>query len=54
MLMQPYVENAIWHGLRHKKEKGTIVIELKKVENFLLCTIEDNGVGRKKILRTKI
>lgn len=48
MLLQPYIENAIWHGLRHKDESGAIVIELKKVDGFLRCTIEDNGVGRKK------
>ncbi len=48
LLMQPYVENAIWHGLMHKKESGTIQIELKKKGEFLLCSIEDNGVGRKR------
>ncbi|PHN05144.1 sensor histidine kinase [Flavilitoribacter nigricans] len=48
MLMQPYVENAIWHGLRHKTGSGNITIDLKKVDGFLLCAIEDNGVGRKK------
>ncbi len=48
MLLQPYVENAIWHGLRHKEGSGAIVIELKKIDGFLRCTIEDNGVGRKK------
>lgn len=47
MLMQPYVENAIWHGLRHKEGKGTILIELKLEDGFLVCIIEDNGVGRK-------
>lgn len=48
MLMQPYVENAIWHGLMHKEDSGTIVIELKQQNDFLLCTIEDNGVGRQR------
>ncbi len=48
MLMQPYVENAIWHGLMHKEESGTILVELKKLDDFLLCTIEDDGVGRKR------
>ena len=48
MLLQPYVENAIWHGLMHKEERGLITIELKTENNFLLCSIEDNGVGRKR------
>jgi ligand-binding sensor domain-containing protein/two-component sensor histidine kinase len=48
MLLQPYVENAIWHGLMNKKEKGRIKIEIKLKENYLCCSIEDNGIGRKK------
>ncbi|MCB0545265.1 MAG: histidine kinase, partial [Saprospiraceae bacterium] len=48
MLLQPYVENAIWHGLMHKKENGTILVDLKIVDGYLLCAIEDNGVGRKR------
>ena len=48
MLLQPYVENAIWHGLMNKKEKGLIKIEIKLEENYLCCSIEDNGIGRKK------
>lgn len=48
MLLQPYVENAIWHGLMNKTEKGRIKIEIKLEEDYLCCTIEDNGIGRKK------
>ena len=48
MLLQPHVENAIWHGLQHKEGKGKITVELKRQEDMLLCSIEDNGVGRKK------
>jgi len=48
MLIQPYVENAIWHGLMHKQGKGKITISLKKNNNTLQCTIEDDGIGRKK------
>ena len=46
-LIQPYVENAIWHGLMHKKEPGHVSINIKQVENQLHCVIGDNGVGRK-------
>ena len=45
MVIQPFVENAIWHGILPKKEKGKVKIELKKTNEGLLCNIEDNGVG---------
>ena len=48
MLIQPYVENAIWHGLMNKKEKGVIKIDIMVEENYLCCSIVDNGIGRKK------
>ena len=49
MLIQPYIENAIWHGLRYKEEKGFLKIEVTQVnENVLTVTIVDNGIGRKK------
>lgn len=56
MLIQPSVENAIWHGLLHKNEIGFLKIYFKKIdENTLEATIEDNGVGRNKAekLRSK-
>lgn len=47
MIVQPYVENAIKHGLRHKKGEGRLSVEFKMADdNKLLCIIEDNGVGR--------
>lgn len=48
MVLQPVVENAIWHGIVHKEEnaKGSISINVRQHEDELLCTIEDNGVGR--------
>ncbi len=49
MLLQPYIENAIWHGLRYKEEKGFLKIKVRQVTNDLLeICIEDNGIGRKK------
>ena len=52
MLLQPYVENAIWHGISHKTENGTINISFKlENENLLKCEIEDDGVGRKKAMK---
>ena len=49
MLIQPYVENAIWHGLMHKEEKGELTIELtNKDDKILIVKILDNGIGRQK------
>jgi hypothetical protein len=47
MLIQPHVENAIWHGLMHRKEGGKIQLRLSlPAENLLRVEIEDNGIGR--------
>jgi ligand-binding sensor domain-containing protein/two-component sensor histidine kinase len=48
MLIQPYVENAIIHGISHLKSSGIISIEFKLDDRTLKCTIKDNGVGREK------
>jgi ligand-binding sensor domain-containing protein len=48
LIIQPYVENAIWHGLMHKEEKGKLEIELSEREGMLNCRITDDGIGRKK------
>lgn len=49
MLLQPYVENAVWHGLRYKEEKGYLHIHFsRKNEDAAIVTISDDGVGREK------
>ena len=48
MIIQPFVENAIIHGLVHSPDQGHIKISLQLQENFIFCTIADNGIGRKK------
>jgi tetratricopeptide (TPR) repeat protein len=53
LIIQPYAENAIWHGLMHKKEKGRLEIELYLGENILFCKITDDGIGRKKAAELK-
>lgn len=54
MLLQPYIENAIWHGLRYKEEKGLLKIELSQLTNDMVeIRIEDNGIGRKKSAELK-
>lgn len=47
MLIQPHIENAIWHGLMHKTGPGRLWIRFYKTsENRIICEIEDDGVGR--------
>ncbi len=46
MIVQPYVENAIKHGLLHKKEDKQLVIRFKKEVSNMRIEIEDNGIGR--------
>jgi sensor histidine kinase YesM len=55
LIIQPYVENAIWHGLMNKEDKGHLLIELYRERNTLCCVITDDGVGRKQaaILKSK-
>jgi hypothetical protein len=51
LILQPYVENAVWHGLMHKEEKGELVIEVLQKEKDLFLKITDNGIGRKQAER---
>lgn len=53
MIIQPYVENAIWHGLVHKSGKGLLEITVSLKGRTLSCTVTDNGIGRKKAIEIK-
>nr|WP_321237604.1 histidine kinase [uncultured Psychroserpens sp.] len=47
MLLQPYIENAVWHGLRYKTEKGHLNITVAKKSNTeITITVADDGIGR--------
>ncbi len=46
LILQPFVENAIWHGLMHKETKGKLEIDITFENELLCCTISDNGIGR--------
>jgi LytS/YehU family sensor histidine kinase len=48
LIIQPYVENAVWHGLMHKEEKGQLDIEVSGEDNYLYVKVVDNGIGRRK------
>tara|TARA_R110002020_G_scaffold154714_6_gene335220 strand:- start:105464 stop:107443 length:1980 start_codon:yes stop_codon:yes gene_type:complete len=51
LILQPFVENALWHGLQPKDGKKTLELKVsKKNENFVEISITDNGIGRKKTM----
>lgn len=55
MLIQPFVENAIWHGFNSKVagKRGKVTIEIKQRENRLICIIDDDGIGREAAKKPK-
>jgi ligand-binding sensor domain-containing protein len=53
MLIQPFAENAIIHGLLPRKGLGKLEIRIVKEGNFTRCSITDNGIGRKKAMEMK-
>lgn len=48
LILQPFIENSIWHGLAKKTESGHITISMRKSKELIHCIVEDNGVGRSK------
>jgi ligand-binding sensor domain-containing protein/two-component sensor histidine kinase len=47
MILQPFVENAIWHGLSNKKDgEGMIKVSFWQENESFFCSVEDNGIGR--------
>jgi len=55
LILQPFVENAIWHGLMHMEGDGMLNITICNINNGIKCVIEDNGIGREsaKMIKTK-
>lgn len=53
MLLQPYVENAIWHGLMGKYGHKQLTVSIKAIPNGISCIIRDNGIGRKASMQNK-
>lgn len=48
MIIQPFIENSVKHGLLHKKGTKSLIVEFTLKSDVLICTVVDNGVGRKK------
>lgn len=53
MLIQPYIENAVWHGLRYKEEKGVLEVTMRKKDDNIFVQIADDGIGRKRSVELK-
>jgi ligand-binding sensor domain-containing protein len=53
LLMQPFIENAIWHGLMQKEGEKKLSIHFTEQNGRLICTISDNGIGRKRSAEIK-
>ena len=52
-IIQPFVENAIWHGVANKKGMGTINVDLSMRDEGIYCVITDDGVGRERAMEIK-
>jgi tetratricopeptide (TPR) repeat protein len=48
MLIQPYIENAVWHGLRYKQSRGKLFVSITSIGNEIEVKIADDGIGRKR------
>lgn len=53
MIIQPFIENALKHGLLHKRGNKELLIDFKLFEGNLICEVTDNGVGRKRSAEIK-
>lgn len=53
LLIQPIIENAVWHGIMNKEGRGEITIGFEENNNFLVCSIKDDGIGRQEANKAK-
>lgn len=54
LLIQPFVENAIWHGLMHKEGERLLTVRFSEKDDCIECIVEDNGIGREKASEAKL
>ena len=54
LIIQPFIENAIWHGLMPKEQGGQLVVDIQKKDKKIYCTIEDDGIGREVSMNNKL
>lgn len=53
MLIQPYIENAVWHGLRYRDTRGFLSVRFSSGDGVLVVEVADNGIGRKRSMELK-
>lgn len=53
MLVQPYIENAVWHGLRYRESKGFLSVKIEQQADSIVITVSDNGIGRRRSAELK-
>jgi hypothetical protein len=53
LLLQPFVENAIWHGLLHKETQGNLKIDVSRQNGVLKISVSDNGIGRERSMELR-
>jgi len=53
LIIQPFVENAIWHGLVHREGTGKLLVDISLSGKMFVCTVSDNGIGRKKAMEIR-
>ncbi len=54
MLVQPFIENAIWHGLRHKEGMGHLRVSISQDDTSIRFAITDDGIGRRRAAELKL
>ncbi len=53
LIIQPFIENAIWHGIMPKEEGGTLTVTVTKNQDAISCIIDDDGIGRETSMQNK-
>jgi sensor histidine kinase YesM len=46
LIVQPFIENAIWHGIMPKEDGGSLIVKVSKTDHTISCIVDDNGIGR--------
>ena len=53
LIIQPFIENAIWHGIMPKEDGGTLTVSISRSEDKIACIIDDDGIGRETSKQNK-
>ncbi len=53
LILQPFIENSIWHGIMPKEEKGHVKVSVEKIDDTIHCIIDDNGIDRERARKNK-